>query len=234
MKKMFSMIIVAALMVGLSLTAQAEVVIDNFDYLQQTLGPIGSSSNIEQGAVAPTGNTIGDYRYVLLSHEDGPNNVNALVDSASDPNAFRFETESSTRGFVLIDWYNFTDSDFEAEGERIDIDIISHGGQLTYTFEAFTDGSGSSTLSRDYNLGVAGTLSFAFTNFSGSADFTDVDRLTLKISNETGLGTSDADTTIDQIGVVPEPTSFALLVIGLLTTRLYRRKVTAFLGGLKD
>lgn len=234
MNKMNKMFFIMAVMIGVALSAQAELVIDNFDYLNQVLGPIGSSSNVEEGAVAPIGNTIGDYRYVVLIHEDGANNVDAAIDAAADPNALRFETESLTRGTLFVDWDNFTNENFETAGDRLEIDIASHGGQLTYTFEAFSDGVGSSTLSRDYSLGVPGTLQFHFTNFTGTADFSDIDRITLEISNRSGLGTSDADTTIDQIGVVPEPTSLALLLAGVLTTRFYRRKIGRVIGGLTD
>jgi hypothetical protein len=80
--------------------------------------------------------------------------------------------------------------------------------------------SDSNSLRGTPNLGSPGNVTFLFSDFSSSIDFTDVRGIEMEIVGSTGAG---ADVSISSVVVVPEPSAALLLAFGLAGLAARRR-----------
>ncbi len=200
----------------LTLQASATIMVDNFNqgtisnYVNQgTQFASGSNSGLN------TTNTVGGARYAAITWQDGTENTTLQINPQGD-NAQKcsFGSNPGNDGYFELLYGSTGDlnadmTDGGTQGKLALFFIFSDvRGTSTVTFT--TTGLGSSTLSMENPIG--GTMSewlyFEYPSFSGSADFEDVDQITIRLDSTAG-----ADITLDMVetGLIPEPATAALM-----------------------
>jgi len=208
-------------------SAQSAVLIDNFDVAPQTAFGLSAPGAPNTAADPGAGlNIIGGWRTIQVTAATG--NVFATADTAPTPGAYSHSNPAGATGTSLITWDNAGSGlggvDLTAGGATaliLDITSIDQGN-VTLTFSVTDLLANTSSISLN-GLGV-GLQGFLFSGFTGSADFTQVDSISLEVAG--GLA---SDLTLDLIGTntppsVPEPASLALFGVGMLGLLASRKK----------
>lgn len=199
-----------------TLQASAEILVDNFNegtisnYVNATT-PFAAGTNTSLN----TTNTIGGVRYAALTWQDGTEQTTLQINPLGDNSEkSSFGSQPGNDGyFELVYGYtgdlNADMTDGGTQGKLGLFFLFSDVfGTSTVTFT--TTGLGSSTLSMNNPIGgpVNQWVYFDYSAFTGSADFEDVDQITIKVD-----GIAGSDITLDMVetGLIPEPATAALL-----------------------
>lgn len=197
--------------------AHADVIIDAFDDVPSyavTHGNTDSRSGV---------NTISGERTLKVERTAGSGDVEGKVGGGE----FSYSADSGTKGKALLTWDPLGDIDLTESGVNLGIQLTGflEAGQLK--MEIFSASGSSSAVFGVGNDGDSYTTVFMpFTSFTGSADFTAANKLTLlfnttQFSNKDGAVLGDLRATN-----VPEPGTMTLLGLGGagLVAKLRRRR----------
>ena len=227
MRQTMRFLILAVGILLVPVATSSAVVIDTFDD--------GTDTVVKPGLLGPsntaTAEALGGSRTLAIIDAAS---VNGTTLSADDPNtqdsldhgqgpggagASMVTWDANGAGLGGIDLTELGSSD----GVSLDVLAIDVGA-VTLTLTINDTGVGSSSLV----LGglVEGVQGFFFDDFTGDADFTDVDSIVLRID-----ANANSDLRIDIIestrvpnGTAPEPSSIALAICGLLGLAMGRRR----------
>jgi len=199
---------------ALASTTASAVVIDNFDTgnTNITRNSVGTSTDTANGNPA---DIIGNDRDASLTYISGE--LDASAQANPPTGRFSWSNAAGVTSSASLVWddgagglggVDLTEGGLSdailMELVTIDLDV-----QLTFTVEDTQGGSSSRTLT-----GLTpGELKFAYASFTGTANFTDVNRISLLFE-----GPANVDATIDLVStsqLVPEPASVLLFGVGL-------------------
>ena len=231
MKKL--LIAATAVLCVLAMSARASVLIDNFNEGRGSNFVNSSQTSIAMDMSSlQTTNTIGGARHATLNWQIGTENttlqVNPLGDNAG---TCTYSSSPGNDGYFALVYGNSADlnADLTQNGtnNRVDLHFSFFDVRGTATVTFVTTGGGSSTLSQATPFGGAMDtwMHFNYADFSGSADFANVDKITIQVD-----GAEGADITLDQnisTSYIPEPATAALFGIAgaaLIWKRAMRRR----------
>jgi len=199
---------------ALASTTASAVVIDNFDTgnTNITRTSVGTSTDTANGNPA---DIIGNDRDASLTYISGE--LAASAQANPPTGRFSWSNAAGVTSSASLVWddgagglggVDLTEGGLSdailMELVTIDLDV-----QLTFTVEDTQGGSSSRALT-----GLTpGELKFAYASFTGTANFTDVNRISLLFE-----GPANVDATIDLVStsqLVPEPASVLLFGVGL-------------------
>ena len=223
----------AALLFGVSAQAQASpIVIDNFDLEQdvgfQPINPLIPSSS----QVGPNGSVLGGFRDMQVTGSGGSF---LQTRATADSGELSFSNSVGTTGSVTITWDGDDDPTTLDQTGLGGIDITGSGGPtldrftldivladlpgLNIAISVFDLAGGSSFLDIALTNAVSAfeSVDFLFSDFIGSADFTNVGAISLMID-----GPAEVDAVFSNFQVspgaptaVPLPATLSLLLTGL-------------------
>ncbi len=225
MKKYILTLVVAA---AFSVTSAQAVVIDDFNGGAQTVVADGSDGIAYAGA-------IGGYREVYIESNNPPH---AVADVLPSPGHFSLATDAGADAFSLITWGGTAGSGLggvDLVGGLVDnaftLDIVASDHLAEYILRV-TDTNGYQE-SIGESLNGPGAMSWQFDMFT-IVDLTTVDTIALSVATQPGGDVVfDSFLTSGQVSPpqAPEPTTLALLGLGLAGIGFGRRKVKAKLKG---
>lgn len=217
---------------GWALQSMADIVIDNFNQGSvDILVNNGSQTASDTDGGLSTTNVIGGERYSFLQWQTGTDNTTLKINTSGDDlEKASYGSQPGNDGYYYLIYGNGSalNADLTQGGtnNRFGLRFLFSDVVGTTTVSIVTDGVGTSTLSHANPLG--GTMDewvyFDYSDFSGSADFDDVDKITLTIN-----GTTGADITLDHFSTtfIPEPTTLALMgMVGTVIVLLRRNRRT--------
>ncbi|MBN1270623.1 MAG: PEP-CTERM sorting domain-containing protein [Kiritimatiellae bacterium] len=223
--KSFAVIALAVLFVGVVSTS-ANIIVDNFDEGGVSVFVNNSSTTAtDRDTGLSSANTIGGERYSVLLWQAGTDNTTLQVNQGGDNTGVcSFGSQPSNDGFFQLFYGDASDLNadlFDVENNRIGIHFGFSDVYGTTTVTVATSGGGASTLAVPNPTGgpMDTWMYFDYSAFSGTADFNDIDSITVTVD-----GIAGADITIDEISTsyIPEPTTAALL--GLCGIAFFSRR----------
>lgn len=214
--------------------AQAALLIDNFLDFQK----VESNGPLTNSQVGPTGNILGGYRdlFVEVVNNSSTNPTNPFL--SSEFSVFNGEASFNNDAYVTgagrIRWDGNNDSGtlnplglggIDITGgsllDSLFMDVIFADLGLNMTFTIYDMDSNSSSISRTLNSNISTSQeeAFLFTDFVGTADFTNVGAIELGISGPESMDAVIGSVRMSRSTPIPEPTSIlGLLAIGAVGT----------------
>lgn len=227
-------IVIAA---GAATAANASTLtIDDFSITQDVgFQPIGGiiESSSEAG---PDASILGNFRDLAVINSNADNIIESrgMVSDGTLAFSNNAGTTSTLRVIYDGDDDNFTGVDIapglggidltENDGMTLDalcLDILSADlAGLSVTISVFDSSNDSSSIIRVYPTAINApiTETFAYADFLGSADFTDVSAVVLQFS-----GPAEIDASFDNFKAVPTPGAVSLLALGGFAAARRRR-----------
>jgi hypothetical protein len=217
---------VLAAVLALSAANVQATLIDSFDAGSQSLSASpGTPYSLSQSHVGP--DALGDYRDVAIQWLAGRQ---SYVDVLADPTLAGLSfTQGTGQAVTTVTWdglhipnvLTYTlNANLTTGGENEFVfDVEQVTGPLSLTLTVYTnDASHSSVYSCPMTVAMTGTtLSVPYTSFSGTANFSDIDAIVLRLD---GTGHSGSDVTLKSLKTddkgpsVPEPSTLALAAVG--------------------
>ena len=211
---------------ALAVASQANIMIDDFSSGSGSDTIVATNTNF----VFQNGTMLGSDRLVWHTISANPLNLDhkATVINGIFSAAAKSQVDSMTQlgyGFQPVGGFTVQDmnANFSAES-RFRVTCLSNdlGGTISVNVRSASQFSGAyvaSTLNLVPGMNsTTHTYEFAFSSFTGF-NFADVDQVVLVIDNN-----ASGDTIIDTFEAVPEPTTMALLGLGLAAVAARRRK----------
>jgi hypothetical protein len=230
LKKVFG---ASVLLLAAAMPARADLVLDTYTYVTLPF-PTPYDLNLVangEGTIADTaGQTIitasSALAYFKLTNvSDARPSPEVTATAAAADGGLSYSEESGVDGTLEINYVGDV-LDFTSFGSQFyfDIDQADDGILIQLTV---TDSDGNSSTApiqilTEIVFGASERVSLAFNSFVGTVDFSKVTTVNALISTPGG----ESQFTIDEVGIVPEPTSIALLGLGLLGLGLRSRKKT--------
>ena len=190
---------------GMANSAYA-LTIDSFDVGDTDLTATnGASNSTTVGPLDPI-EVIGGERFTNVTHQDGKDQVvMANTKLLLGEDVMAFDSDAATTGLFQLRYDNNTvglggvDLTLGGAGDRIIIDFVDAEGGGNFTIIIMDNSTNTSTLSKITSVGLPPNphvLTYLFTDFVGSADFTKVDKIEVDAQ-----GSGGGDYIIDLIGV---------------------------------
>lgn len=198
-----------------SMAVQAQLVVDSFGYGNPNISmtSLGSSNIVETTLTEVLGGT-----------RDSTLTTTVLGAGSADlftfGGALQWANGPSYVSSATMVYDNFTDVDLTVGGGNQYIEaIFTFIDQNTVLDITLDDGVNSFTRSLTATVGGAQTLYFNFSEYTG-VDETSIDKITVKLSGQPG---GDATLDLVQATGIPEPSTMALLSLGLVALARRRR-----------
>jgi hypothetical protein len=197
--------------------------IDSFDGGSQSLFVTVSQPDVHQQVNAGSG-TIGSYRDISLLWNAGfLDYANVMVSGSSGMFGFNQLTSDST-GKATITWdgsdspnvldYKL-DQDLTLGGDNGFLIDIGTSAGMTLTMTVYTNATSSSSYTKTLASGFSGLLYVPYSSFAqvgtDPAEFDSIGAIQLLLDGTAHPGSNIA---ISSIQTVPEPSAFAMLVVG--------------------
>ena len=227
-----------ALLASTLMTNAATIIIGSFD-TEQYVEARPRSGSVSSSEVQVATNQVGGYRYMSVTNN---NNRSGGTSLSSYEGYLDFSNAARTSGTGTVVWdgqgstgIGGVDLTSNGTNDALFLDVVFADANLTLTFSIRDTTGAISTLTKTVNetLEEPTTLSFLFSDFTGSANFALVDSITLILSG-TGLAldatidTVYAASTLPAAAEVPVPAAGWLLAGGVLALgAAKRRKRTA-------